>query len=151
MENQLCENPFGKTFSENLLSFSNIRKEHERIYHTEAFPSAADRESIESFSVPNLQFVGGIDKLPDGTDGERPRYTIVSGCVVKDVGLFNKAASFIQFAKQAMTTLRGNVLFNGPRDGVNFNGEQRGRPRGRGRWRGRARARDDRREKVEPI
>ena len=56
---QLLNNPFGKTFSEHLLSFSKVRSEHDRIYYNEAFSVAEDRERIEKFTAPNRQFVNG--------------------------------------------------------------------------------------------
>eukprot|EP00397_Hematodinium_sp_SG-2012_P008391 GEMP01008450.1.p1 GENE.GEMP01008450.1~~GEMP01008450.1.p1 ORF type:complete len:826 (-),score=200.92 GEMP01008450.1:1024-3501(-) len=57
----------------------------------------------------------------DGTDGNHPRYTIVEHCSVREVGLYEKQSSFFVQAKTAQSTIRGNVFFNGPRAGINFN------------------------------
>ena len=57
----------------------------------------------------------------DGTDGEHPRYTTVVGCSAREVGLYEKQSSFFVQAKTAETNVSGNVFFNGPRAGINFN------------------------------
>jgi hypothetical protein len=57
----------------------------------------------------------------DGTDGEHPRYTTVTGCIAREVGLYEKQSSFFMQAKTAETTITNNVFFNGPRAGINFN------------------------------
>lgn len=57
----------------------------------------------------------------DGTDGEHPRYTTVSRCSVREVGLYEKQASFYFQAKTALSVIKNNVMFNGPRAGINFN------------------------------
>ena len=57
----------------------------------------------------------------DGTDGEHPRYTTVSGCTAREVGLYEKQSSFYVQAKTAQSNVTGNVFFNGPRAGINFN------------------------------
>jgi hypothetical protein len=57
----------------------------------------------------------------DGTDGEHPRHTTIRGCTVREVGLYEKQASFFMQAKTAEITIVGNVFFNGPRAGINFN------------------------------
>ena len=57
----------------------------------------------------------------DGTDGEHPRYTKVTGCTAREVGLYEKQSSFFVQAKTAMSNLSGNVFFNGPRAGINLN------------------------------
>lgn len=53
----------------------------------------------------------------DGTDGEHPRYTTVTGNVVREVGLYEKQSSFFVQAKTAQSKIHGNVFFNGPRAG----------------------------------
>jgi len=58
---QLEQNPFGKAFAEHLMAFSTIRQEHDRVYREEAFPSAEERDRIEGFKVPNLQFIDGVE------------------------------------------------------------------------------------------
>jgi len=57
----------------------------------------------------------------DGTDGNHPRYTTVSGCSAREVGLYEKQSSFFVQAKTAQSTVSGNVFFNGPRAGINAN------------------------------
>ncbi|KAJ1447220.1 pectin lyase fold/virulence factor [Pelagophyceae sp. CCMP2097] len=57
----------------------------------------------------------------DGTDGEHPRYTSVVGNTAREVGLYEKQASFFMQAKTAASTVSGNVFFNGPRAGINMN------------------------------
>ena len=57
----------------------------------------------------------------DGTDGEHPDGTTVLGCSAREVGLYEKQSSFYVQAKTARSNLSGNVFFNGPRAGINFN------------------------------
>jgi hypothetical protein len=57
----------------------------------------------------------------DGTDGNHPRYTTVTGCTAREVGLYEKQSSFFVQAKTAQSTIKGNVFFNGPRAGINAN------------------------------
>lgn len=66
-----------------------------------------------------------LDNYPkagvDGTDGEHPRYTTVTGCTAREVGLYEKQSSFFVQAKTAQSLIKGNVFFNGPRAGINAN------------------------------
>ena len=39
----------------------------------------------------------------------------------REIGLYEKQSSFYVQAKTALTTIDGNVFFNGPRAGINFN------------------------------
>jgi len=57
----------------------------------------------------------------DGTDGEHPRFTTVSSCVGREIGLYEKQSSFFIMAKSSENVVRGNVFFNGPRAGINAN------------------------------
>merc|ERR1711904_596793 len=57
----------------------------------------------------------------DGTDGNHPRYTIISGNTAREIGLYEKQSSFFVQAKTAESVIQGNVFFNGPRAGINFN------------------------------
>ena len=79
---------------------------------------------VEILTVGSTLFCVGA-KLPstikDGTDGEHPRYTAILECTAREVGLYEKQASFYMQAKTAYTSLVGNVFFNGPRAGINFN------------------------------
>ena len=57
----------------------------------------------------------------DGTDGNHPRFTTVTGCNVREVGLYEKQSSFFVQAKTSESVVVGNVFFNGPRAGINAN------------------------------
>jgi hypothetical protein len=57
----------------------------------------------------------------DGTDGNHPRYTTVLYNLIREVGLYEKQNSFFVQAKTAQSRLVGNIFFNGPRAGINFN------------------------------
>ena len=57
----------------------------------------------------------------DGTDGNHPRYTTITGNSAREVGLYEKQSSFFVQAKTAQSIISGNVFFNGPRAGINFN------------------------------
>ena len=70
---------------------------------------------------PGITLVGAPEAGVDGTDGEHPRYTTVTGNVVREVGMYEKQSSFFIQAKTAQSTITGNVFFNGPRAGINAN------------------------------
>merc|ERR1712232_1214023 len=57
----------------------------------------------------------------DGTDGNHPRFNQILRNVAREVGLYEKQSSFYMQAKTAQSTISGNVFFNGPRAGINFN------------------------------
>merc|ERR1712100_588837 len=57
----------------------------------------------------------------DGTDGNHPRYNQILRNSAREVGLYEKQSSFFVQAKTAQSTISGNVFFNGPRAGINFN------------------------------
>lgn len=58
---------------------------------------------------------------PDGRGGDQPRGTLVAGNLVREIGVWQKQSSAWFQALAAATTLESNVIFNGPRAGVNFN------------------------------
>jgi len=58
---------------------------------------------------------------PDGRAGEQPRFTNVTGNLVREIGIYQKQSSFWFQALTAQSLLHGNVHFNGPRAGINFN------------------------------
>ena len=58
---------------------------------------------------------------PDGRGGDQPRGCQVIGNVVREIGIWQKQSSAWFQAVTAQTTLLGNVIFNGPRAGLNFN------------------------------
>eukprot|EP00316_Scyphosphaera_apsteinii_P011180 CAMPEP_0119345442 /NCGR_PEP_ID=MMETSP1333-20130426/107488_1 /TAXON_ID=418940 /ORGANISM="Scyphosphaera apsteinii, Strain RCC1455" /LENGTH=733 /DNA_ID=CAMNT_0007357911 /DNA_START=423 /DNA_END=2624 /DNA_ORIENTATION=+ len=70
---------------------------------------------------PGVALSGYPQAGVDGTDGEHPRHTLVSGCSAREVGLYEKQSSFFVQAKTAQSTITGNVFFNGPRAGINAN------------------------------
>ena len=63
----------------------------------------------------------GSAQLMDGTDGNQPRGTKVIGNLVHEVGVFGKQVCAYVQSLACETELIGNVFFNGPRAGINFN------------------------------
>ena len=63
----------------------------------------------------------GYTEMIDGTGGQQPRGNIIKGNLIHEIGLYEKQASCWFQAKTAQTTIEGNVCFNGPRAGINFN------------------------------
>lgn len=57
----------------------------------------------------------------DGTNGAFPRYTLVEGNWVHEIGHQQKQSSFYFQAETAETTIRNNIVFNIPRAAINFN------------------------------
>jgi len=82
------------------------------------------------FVVRNSEFVwngetamagwGYTDNM-DGTSGEQPRGTLIENNFCHEIGHFEKQSSCWFQAKTATTTLRNNIMFNGPRALINFN------------------------------
>eukprot|EP01052_Picozoa_sp_SAG31_P052579 SAG31_NODE_13042_length_897_cov_0.740602_2_plen_115_part_00 len=69
----------------------------------------------------------GRAKRFNGTDGEFPRYTQITGNLARELGLIQKQSSFYFQAETAEALLAGNIAFNLPRAAVNFNdGRQAG-------------------------
>ena len=58
---------------------------------------------------------------PDGRNGNQPRGTVVTGNLAREIGIWQKQSSMWFQATTARTTFAGNVFFNGPRAGLNFN------------------------------
>merc|ERR1719272_2861384 len=58
---------------------------------------------------------------PDGRNGEQPRGTRVISNMVREIGIWQKQSSMWFQAVTAETHIKGNVHFNGPRAGLNFN------------------------------
>ena len=58
---------------------------------------------------------------PDGTGGNQPRYTQILYNFVHELGIFEKQSSFYFQAKSCLNNIKGNIFFNGPRAGINFN------------------------------
>lgn len=63
----------------------------------------------------------GSSKLMDGTSGEQPRGTKIVGNLIHDFGLFGKQTAAYMQSMSCQTEVTGNVFFNGPRSGINFN------------------------------
>ena len=63
----------------------------------------------------------GTADLIDGTLGNQPRGTMIIGNLVHEIGIWGKETSAYFQSVACQTTLRGNVFFNGPRAGINFN------------------------------
>ena len=63
----------------------------------------------------------GSTQLIDGTDGNQPRGTKVIGNLVHEVGVFGKQVCAYVQSLACETELIGNIFFNGPRAGINFN------------------------------
>ena len=57
----------------------------------------------------------------DGTDGNQPRFSNILYNFAHELGIWEKQSSFYFQAKSCQNLLRGNIFFNGPRAGINFN------------------------------
>lgn len=57
----------------------------------------------------------------DGTPGNQPRFTTVSGNIVREMGIYEKQASAWFQALSCQNLIEGNIFFNGPRALINFN------------------------------
>lgn len=58
---------------------------------------------------------------PDGTAGNFPRYTVVSGNFFRHLGIHEKQSSCLFQAKAAESMVTNNICFDVPRAGFNFN------------------------------
>jgi hypothetical protein len=63
----------------------------------------------------------GYTDEEDGTAGEQPWGTVITGCAVSELGLLEKQSSALFLGKTPLTRFEGNLAFNGPRAMVNFN------------------------------
>ena len=63
----------------------------------------------------------GSTELIDGTNGNQPRGNVITNNIMREVGIFGKQTSAYIQSLTAQTTFSNNVLFNGPRAGINFN------------------------------
>jgi len=57
----------------------------------------------------------------DGTGGDQPRFNQILNNFVHELGIWEKQSSFYFQAKTCQTFMQGNIFFNGPRAGINFN------------------------------
>ena len=63
----------------------------------------------------------GTTENNDGTNGEQPRSTEISFNVMREIGIYEKQSSAIFQALSCLTSMMGNILFNGPRALININ------------------------------
>jgi hypothetical protein len=57
----------------------------------------------------------------DGRGGMQPRGTTVAHNLVHELGIWEKQSAAYFQAKACLTNLEGNIFYNGPRAGINFN------------------------------
>ena len=58
---------------------------------------------------------------PDGTNGNQPRGVIVEQNLIHEVGVWEKQSAAYFQAKSCNNRIVGNIIYNGPRAGINFN------------------------------
>jgi len=63
----------------------------------------------------------GYTNENDGLDGQQPRHTYVARNYVHEWGHYEKQSSMWSNNKACLAQIESNVVFNGPRAGVNFN------------------------------
>jgi hypothetical protein len=64
--------------------------------------------------------VVGSTELIDGTNGNQPRGTKIVNNLMHEIGIYGKQTSPYFQSLACQTEFNGNILFNGPRDGLNF-------------------------------
>lgn len=57
----------------------------------------------------------------DATNGNQPRFTYVAQNLIHEIGMYGKQVCGFFQSLACETTLEKNVMFNGPRAGINFN------------------------------
>jgi hypothetical protein len=62
----------------------------------------------------------GYTDEEDGTAGEQPWGTVITGCAVSELGLLEKQSSALFLGKTPLTRFEGNLAFNGPRAMINL-------------------------------
>lgn len=63
----------------------------------------------------------GSTRYADATDSNFPKGTLIEGNIIHEIGLYTKQVSAVFQSLAMETTIRGNILFNGPRAGINLN------------------------------
>ena len=63
----------------------------------------------------------GSSRLIDGSGGDQPRGTKILNNLIHEIGIFGKQTAAYCQSVACETLLEGNVFFNGPRAGINFN------------------------------
>jgi hypothetical protein len=56
----------------------------------------------------------------DGTGGQQPRHSVISGNIAHDIGLVQKQSSFYFQAQSCENLLSANIVYNIPRAAINF-------------------------------
>lgn len=64
--------------------------------------------------------VVGSTELIDGTSGNQPRGTKIVNNLMHEIGIYGKQMSPYFQSLACQTEFDDNILFNGPRDGLNF-------------------------------
>lgn len=57
----------------------------------------------------------------DGTDGNQPRFNRIMYNFVHELGIWQKQSSLYFQSQSCQNLVQGNIFFNGPRAGINFN------------------------------
>eukprot|EP00041_Stephanoeca_diplocostata_P018365 m.384320 g.384320 ORF g.384320 m.384320 type:complete len:858 (+) comp20990_c0_seq2:333-2906(+) len=63
----------------------------------------------------------GYETRGYGTDGNQPRFTVVTENICHEIGIYQKQSSCFFQAVSVQSTIRNNLFYNGPRAMVNFN------------------------------
>jgi len=94
-------------------------------YNRAATISRSEFSWLGESAIALWGYSDGVPEVPgfgwDGTGGEQPRGTAVLFNHAHDLGLWEKQSSFFFQAQSALTLLQGNIFYNGPRAGINFN------------------------------
>ena len=61
----------------------------------------------------------GYTDEEDGTSGEQPWGTVITGCSFSEMGLLEKQSSALFLGKTPLTRFEGSIAFNGPRAMIN--------------------------------
>ena len=80
---------------------------------------------IGSSAIAQWGYTTGVDGVLgmgwDGIDGNQPRFSRILYNFVHELGIWEKQSSFYFQAKSCQNLIMGNIFFNGPRAGINFN------------------------------
>jgi hypothetical protein len=63
----------------------------------------------------------GLTQQDDATAGEQPWGTLLSGLVVREIGLYEKQSSAYFLGRTPLSRLEASLFYNGPRAMVNVN------------------------------
>lgn len=118
---------FVRLDSGNALMFSGFNR-NSKVLHSDfaflggtaialwGFTNETEYDPARPYRVENAPEAG-----LDATDGEHPVGTVVSGCLIHDIGLYAKQSAFVFQAKATRSIVEENVFFNAPRAGINLN------------------------------